>query len=225
MKKIPITPGDKFQMFTVIEELPIHRHPCGNPFRMLLCKCECGIVKKVPLFNIYSGHTKSCGCYQRLRASQINSSHGMSGTPVYNTYMRILSRTENKKDKDYKDYGGRGIKCKWKSFEEFYKDMGDLPGNMYSIDRINVNGNYCKENCRWSTPAVQSRNKRSNIYYKGECSVDASKRLGGSKDLVASRVRKGWTLKKAFTAPLVDFGTEVIAGDIEAIKAKANSLK
>ena len=68
-----------------------------------------------------------------------------------------------------------------------------------SIDRIDNNGNYCKENCRWSTQEVQFRNKRNNLTFKGEYAVDANKRLGGSHSLIANRIRNGWTKEKAFT--------------------------
>ena len=70
-----------------------------------------------------------------------------------------------------------------------------------SIDRIDNNGNYSPENCRWADRGTQNRNKRNNIKYEGECAVDASFRLGGAENLVNKRVRDGWTLKKAFTTP------------------------
>lgn len=224
MKYSLINPGDKLQMFTVIKELPGKTYANGRVNRMLLCKCECGTVKSVGLDGINYGATKSCGCYQKLRARQSNSSHGLSGTPIYNTYMKIISRTTNKKDQDFKDYGGRGIINEWGSFEAFYKDMGDIPSKDHSIDRIDPNGNYSKENCRWATPAMQSRNKRSNIVFKKECAADASTRLGGNRNLVTDRISRGWSISKAFTTPVVQFDDITIAGDVEAIKAKADTL-
>lgn len=117
----------------------------------------------------------------------------------------IKKRCDNKLHKFYKDYGKRGIKyCdEWKLFYNFLSDMGEKPDGK-SIDRINVDGNYCKENCRWATPAEQQRNTRRNIKYKGECARDASYRLGGNKNLVQSRIGYGWDIEKAFTTPCTD---------------------
>jgi len=91
-----------------------------------------------------------------------NITHGMSSTPEYKTWCDMKTRCLKEKNKDYKNYGGRGIKVcdKWKnSFENFYKDMGDRP-DCKSLDRIDVNGNYCKKNCRWANWEQQQNNKR-----------------------------------------------------------------
>ena len=93
-----------------------------------------------------------------------NVTHGMSRSKAYSTWSGIKQRCNNPRDKDYQGYGGRGITvCKeWsESFQEFYRDMGDPPTEEHQIDRRDNNLGYCKDNCRWSTPAENSQNTRN----------------------------------------------------------------
>lgn len=122
------------------------------------CSCSCGRILNIVTSRLTSGHTKSCGCGKSI--------HGMHGTRVYSTYRGMIARCNNVSSKDYKRYGGRGIKLskEWEeSFMAFYSDMGDPPTAIHSIDRIDTNGPYSKENCRWATPDVQGRNKRTTM--------------------------------------------------------------
>jgi hypothetical protein len=128
--------------------------------------------------------------------------HGKIKTSEYKIWSGIKQRCLNIKCSHYKHYGGRGITIcdRWiNSFENFYEDMGQRPNSDYSIDRIDNNGNYCKENCRWATELQQKRNMRTNIVYNNECASQASFRLGGSRTLVSNRLNKKWSLKDAFT--------------------------
>lgn len=93
----------------------------------------------------------------------IREHHGMFNTPVYRAWAHMITRCYNKKTRDYKNYGGRGIEVcgKWRdSFTSFYNDMGDKPSNEHSLDRINNEGNYEPSNCRWATRSMQNRNQR-----------------------------------------------------------------
>jgi hypothetical protein len=95
-----------------------------------------------------------------------NNMHGLSKIPEYSVWQNIISRCYNSKNKSYKDYGGRGITIcsRWlESFYNFYTDMGCRPSSKHEIDRINNNGSYQKNNCRWATRTKNARNKRSNV--------------------------------------------------------------
>jgi hypothetical protein len=137
------------------------------------CLCDCGNIAVVAGAKLRNGHTQSCGCLQKERASEANLRHGQTGYPrkgrptkEYNTWSMMLKRCRNKNAADYSSYGGRGISVceRWNSFENFFFDMGAAPSPKHSIDRIDVNGNYCKENCRWADAKTQGRNRRSTLY-------------------------------------------------------------
>lgn len=150
-----------------------------NQLLMYNCVCDCGQEKVVAGVYLRKGSIKSCGCLQKDTASETRYSHGQSRTgssgkksPVYQSWQSMKRRCNNSKCLEYKYYGGRGISYdkRWECFEEFYKDMGDRPKGT-SLDRIDVNKNYYKENCRWAGRREQSLNsrKKKNSFskYKG----------------------------------------------------------
>lgn len=128
------------------------------------CICECGKIIKARGFCLRSGHTKSCGCLSVDVSTKLNTSHGMSNTKEYSTWQSIKYRCYNEKSEYYEIYGGRGIVVcdRWlESFKNFYEDMGDAPTEDHQIDRINTNGNYEPDNCRWVTSQQNSQNRRN----------------------------------------------------------------
>jgi hypothetical protein len=176
-----------------------------------LCECECGKETIIRGNNIRNGKTKSCGCLTiDVRKSQIgekhpNFKHGMTHTPIYVRWERIQDRCYKKSNKAYKNYGGRGIKCEWKSFEEFYKDMGNPPEDL-TIDRIDNNGNYSKENCKWSSKSEQANNRRTAhmITYNGVTKNMKSwtKEFNITNRLLWWRINRGWSVKDALETPI-----------------------
>lgn len=138
------------------------------------CHCECGKETIVCGVSLRSGNTRSCGCSRRLCGylhkenlnSKGNLRHGESNPPTreYKTWVNMKTRCSNHKRPGYKNYGGRGITiCEYwlNNYEAFLEDMGRCPNGL-QIDRINNDGNYEPENCRWVTPKQQSRNRRTN---------------------------------------------------------------
>lgn len=134
-----------------------------------------------------------------------NATHRLSKTSTYRSWCGMKARCYNKKNKSYKDYGGRGIKVcgKWiNSFESFIKDMGLKPAGS-QLDRINNNGNYCKNNCRWVSPRENSNNRRSSrlFEYKGrKISIAEMARINGiTRQGMRYRIESGYSIERAIT--------------------------
>jgi hypothetical protein len=202
-KKIEVREGDKYGWLTVIKEVEPRRYS-REKSRVILCKCSCGNVKKVLLNSLRRKRTTSCGCFARMSAKMRATTHGGSTSPSYTSWRAMKERCLNKKNKSYKYYGGRGVKVcdRWMKFENFYKDMGDRPENK-TLDRIDNNGDYCPENCEWSTRREQCNNRRCNhfIKFKGKRQTISqwSKELGFKRNLIGRRLAMGWSIKKTLT--------------------------
>lgn len=171
---------------------------------MFNCTCKCGSKKVVDPGRLLSGQTKSCGCFRREFIAARNTTHNAAYSHDYNLWCHIRQRCENPKNRQYKNYGARGISIcdRWRnSFEDFISDMGPRPSRSHSIDRIDVNGDYEPENCRWIKKAEQSRNTRVNkwIEIEGQRMILADwARLAGVKpELISERLKRGWPVKDA----------------------------
>jgi hypothetical protein len=201
------TMSDKFGMLTAIN---FSHSKIGRPSdQFWVFQCDCGKIKVCRLFDVKKGKIQSCGCLHKSQLSQrnkANAKHGFFGTPTYNVWSGIIDRCNNSNSSNYKTYGAKGIKVceRWQnSFESFLEDMGIKPLDC-SIDRINVNGNYEPDNCRWADAKTQARNRTNNVRYEFDSKnltlSEWSEITGIKSDTLQKRIKKqGWTIEEALT--------------------------
>ena len=208
MIKKSIKIGEKFNKLTIIKEVNGHIRKNGYKERKVLCRCKCGNIKEILYYSVKSGKTKSCGCLFKEKTKIIHTKHGMNNTKFYYIFGKIKQRCFYKNCKDYKYYGGRGIKCEWKSFIEFRDDMyksylEHKKNNDYtSIDRMNNDKNYNKKNCRWATRKEQMNNRKNNhfITFNGKTQTIAqwADELNIKYQILERRINRNWSIEKSF---------------------------
>lgn len=154
--------GQKFGLLTVLAKTGVDKG--GNA--IWFCYCECGSYHSVIRINLRNGNVTSCGCRARALSSErlanqsLKHGHAASRSPTYVTWEAMRQRCNNSNSDWYHRYGGRGIVIceRWNDFRLFVEDMGFRPAGK-TLDRINPDGNYEPDNCKWATPLEQSNNK------------------------------------------------------------------
>lgn len=202
MAKLIDLTGRRFGRLLVVSKAPAST-AFANTSARWECRCDCGSAVVVFSAALRRGATKSCGCLDL----EVKTKHGMYGTPTYRSWRSMIDRCANPRTPNYHLYGGRGIAvcAEWESFELFLRDMGERPKGT-SLDRIDSDGPYSPENCRWATANQQQRNKRNNhlLTVDGEtrCIAEWAEITGIQKVTIKARIRSGWSHREAVLKPV-----------------------
>ncbi len=196
---LSITAGDRFGRLVAVRPL----RSTGK----WLFECDCGTEKEVLASSVRTGHSRSCGCLNRDASRARHTTHGMAHTKIHRIWRSMLGRCDNPNTKRYDRYGGRGIKVceRWRSFENFYADMGERPAGL-TLDRIDNDGDYEPSNCRWATQKQQHANRDRSVIitFNGEtmAAFEWDDRMGYRHGTVFQRVvQRGWEIKRAILTP------------------------
>lgn len=196
--------GQRFGILTAVKDTGKRRNK--NAVWLFMCDCgnECEKVVADVRKDALKRRTPSCGCLYALHRHEAPTRHGLARHPLYHVWQGMKQRCYDKSVKQYKNYGARGIQMceRWlKGFKYFYEDMGNSWKPGLSIDRIDVNGDYSPENCRWADVKTQNRNKRTNHFIDGVTVTDLAEECGVDRGTIYARIRRG-VPKELLTTPV-----------------------
>ena len=206
MKQLNLT-GKRFGKLVVIKTAGKTK----NGAYLWQCKCDCGNEIIANVGNLKNGHTKSCGCLRVDRCKTNFTKHGLEHTRLYGIWSDMRLRCYDEKNIAYHRYGGRGITIcdEWKNDVKAFYGWATANGykDSLTIDRIDNDGNYCPENCRWATVKEQASNRRSNIFVthngKTQTMKEWANEVGIPYKVVWARMQKlGWSAERALTDPV-----------------------
>lgn len=210
LSKVKFELGQKIGNWAVVDPEVRARVDIGKRGRKIryhvYCQCTCGKHDWVFAENLHRGLSSSCGCIPRGRFIAAGTKHGKSKSPIYAVWNMMQQRIRVPTNKQYADYGGRGLDMdpRWFSFEVFYAEMGDPPFAGASLERINNERGYWPDNVKWATREEQSRNKRNThlFEFKGHSLIlkDWAKVIGINEKSLSTRIYLcKWSIERALT--------------------------
>jgi hypothetical protein len=165
-RRIPVQEliGKRYHKLILLNEVEPEIYPNGEKKRRFRCQCDCGNITEARMSDMRSGRTNSCGCFRDEKIATVTYSHGLHDTVLYSRWKGMKKRCYNKNHKQFRDWGGRGIKVceEWKEDFRVFYDWAINYGfrKDLHLDRIDNNGNYEPGNCRFVTQAENNRNQR-----------------------------------------------------------------
>lgn len=215
----PVQVGVKFGRLLVISDGWEQLTPSGGRYDMVEVECDCGTKKFIRPRSLYPRGIQSCGCIQRemasVQGSYINLKHGHAGkknrAPEYRVYHTMIQRCTNPNTNKYADYGGRGIVVcdRWRGergYENFISDMGRRPHGG-SLERIDNNGPYSPDNCKWCSATDQANNRRSNVVVehngRKQTVMQWAREAGLNYATFRDRLGRGWNMRDALNTPAI----------------------
>ena len=190
-----VSEWERFGRLTVIKEIDwVKRHSQWWVDRLVLCRCDCGKITKSHLYCLKNGKSSSCWCLRTENHLLAVTHHWLARNRLYFTRINMIRRCTKERTKWYRNYGGRWISvCEdRKILENFLKDMWWSYIEWLTLERINNDWNYCKENCRRATQKEQCRNRRFTLYYKWKPLQSVCEEMWLNYDMVWSRVKQLW---------------------------------
>ena len=207
MAKFMDLTGNKYGYWTVLRRVSNNQRGSAR----WLCECECGKQRILTTSALSKGYSRSCGCHK----NDYNRTHGGKGTRLYEIWRHMRYRCENPNNQAYEHYGARGITVcnEWHDFASFRK-WAEANGydDSKSIDRIDVNGNYTPDNCRWVDSKTQMNNRRNTPHYEynGQTLTisEWSQKLGIPRSTILNRLKRGWEFERAILTPVQNTGVK-----------------
>ena len=181
----------------------------GKKETAYICRCDCGQTKKILAYNLKSGHTVSCGCQSLENRTKARTTHHKTNTRLYRIWRGMKTRCENQNDYHYEFYGKRCIKVcdEWQKFEPFYDwAMNNGYTESLTLDRIDNNGNYEPNNCRWATVKEQCNNRRTSRFIAhnnvSHTLAEWANIANMKPETLAYRINNGWPMDEALNTPV-----------------------